>query len=467
MTSTTLSPEVNNTTTQTNKVSTILIVDDFKIYQRLVKMAFDDAIDFKVIGTVSNGLEALAFIKSKQAPDFVMLDLEMPEMDGLQTLQAIQKLNDKDPDTNIRCIMLSSYTQKNSEVLTQVLDHGAVGIICKPNENNVNESIKKLKDSIFTIIRPLANLKQKPIKTDTKEKIQYKDFELEEPEMLFLQEYLKKACGLIFSPENLYLYKYKIWSVIESHGYSGYKNLCAYLRLGNKELKKELISELTIHETTFFRDRHPFEAFSSTVLPWLEKIINERKNNLPARKGAKARIWCAASSTGQEPYSLAILIKQFTKNASIDMNDIKILATDICTEVLSVAMLGCYSCFDIDRGYSNGMPPYIKDGNFKKIDNNYKINSDIRNIVEFKRCNMVENFAHLGAFDVIYCRNILIYFDNKARLNIIAQFLEALSPNGILVLGAQENILDYENKIDYYQDFETLQVGQTMLYRKK
>jgi chemotaxis protein methyltransferase CheR len=281
--------------------------------------------------------------------------------------------------------------------------------------------------------------------------------ELKQEERVFLQDFVKKACGLVIPDDKEYLFKFRLAPVMEGQGFSSFEELCRVLKSGDRDLEEKVITELTTHETFFFRDKHPFEAFKSSILPWLEKNIVERKNKSFVRKGAKAGIWCAAASTGQEPYSLAMLIDEYARgSSSLDREDISILATDVSSKVLAQAMEGSYLKFEVERG----LPEAFRERYFKARGSRFEIAEDIRKMVDFRFSNLTEDFEQLGGFDVIFSRNVLIYFDEETKKKIISRFHKMLSPGGFLILGASENIYGISEL------FKTQQSGATLLYRK-
>jgi chemotaxis protein methyltransferase CheR len=194
-------------------------------------------------------------------------------------------------------------------------------------------------------------------------------------------------------------------------------------------------------------------------MPQLYTFALQRKDRTANRKGSKVSILSAGSSSGQEPYSLSIAIHDYLQNyvgSGILPNDFVIVATDISSRVLAKAMSGEYSDPEISRGLSD----IQKSLYFRKEDNLWVVKDQIRSIVEFRRVNLIEPFTFLGGFDVIFCRNVLIYFDIATRNKIIDQFYDMLSANGTLVLGSTENVYGVSNK------FESRYAGNSIYYVK-
>ncbi len=177
------------------------------------------------------------------------------------------------------------------------------------------------------------------------------------------------------------------------------------------------------------------------------------------RRGPKVRIWSAASSTGQEPYTIAMLIHEFAEyhaHLGVHATDFSILATDISSRVLSQAIEGSYQQFELDRGLDNR---YLEKY-FQQQGDKWVVKPELASMVEFRKTNLVQPISHLGAFDVIFCRNVLIYFDFETKKNIISQFHHMLNKDGLLILGASENLYTIDG-------FHSLTLGSTMVYKKK
>jgi chemotaxis protein methyltransferase CheR len=169
--------------------------------------------------------------------------------------------------------------------------------------------------------------------------------ELVKKEFSFLQNYAKQVCGLVVPQEKDYLFKFRLGPLLEEYKLSGFEELSTKLKLGDLKIKEHVISALTTHETFFFRDSLPFDAFEQEILPWLES--EQKTNKRPVK------IWSAASSTGQEPYSLAMLIHQYCKTSFLDLKNISIMASDIAKDILECAQRGIYTQSQLERGPLN------------------------------------------------------------------------------------------------------------------
>lgn len=283
--------------------------------------------------------------------------------------------------------------------------------------------------------------------------------DLSRDEFNVLRKYIHDKCGIYVEDNKDYLIRQRLEPIVKNRQLKSFSELCVLIKGDNKPLEEEIIIAISTNETSFFRDKHPFETISAHILPKLKSMIIKRKAYAEPRKGAKVRIWCVASSTGQEPYSLAFIIKEFVANnpQGITYQDFSILATDINTDVLAQAIQGKYSDFEVKRGldqtrinkyfdFKNGM---------------YCIKPDIQEILEFKKLNLVQSFVSLGGFDFILCRNVLIYFDDKMKRRIISDIHNILSDEGMLILGASENLYNLSEK------FVSNNVNSTVIYSKK
>ena len=183
---------------------------------------------------------------------------------------------------------------------------------------------------------------------------------------------------------------------------------------------------MTTNETFFFRDKVPFENLRETILPMM----------LQARASRRAlRIWCAASSTGQEPYSIAMCLKEMGCGAG-GVAD-RILATDLSQGVLEKSKAGIFSQFEVQRG----LPIQLLVKHFTQVGELWQLNADIRAMVQHRQLNLLQDFCHLGTFDVIFCRNVLIYFDQDTKVGIFERLARVIEPDGVLMLGAAESVV--------------------------
>jgi len=276
-----------------------------------------------------------------------------------------------------------------------------------------------------------------------------------------IARYVFDICGIVLGDDKQYLVEQRLSPVLPDFGCASFSDLANKLNLGgiNFLVREKVLNAITTNETSFFRDEHPYVAFKEKIMPDMIERAKERKERTWTRRGAKVSMWSVAASTGQEPYSMGMIIADAINMRGMGvvfMEDFGILGTDISSKVLSKAIEGKYGPLEVARGLTQDMrnKHFVKDGDF------YVINDKIRKIVDFKAFNIQEPFMQIGAFDVIFCRNILIYFSDDAKRKILSQFYQILAPNGYLLLGSAENMYNLNN------DFTTERYGATTIYRK-
>jgi len=243
----------------------------------------------------------------------------------------------------------------------------------------------------------------------------------------WLRAFLKQQSGLVLTTEKQYLIESRLLPVARKTGLGSLSALIAKIREpGQSALAATVVEAMTTNESFFFRDKTPFEHFTGTMLPHL----------LDARaRDRRLRIWCAAASTGQEPYSLAMCLKE--AEARLAGWRIEILGTDLSTDVLEKAKVGIYTQFEVQRGLPiNQLLKY-----FTQTGDTWQINSTLRSMVQYRKLNLLEPFSQLGQFDIIFCRNVLIYFDNTTKVDILERMAKMLPADGFLVLGAAETVV--------------------------
>ena len=276
-----------------------------------------------------------------------------------------------------------------------------------------------------------------------------------------ITDYVFHSCGIVLGEDKEYLVKQRLTPILPLLGCQDLSELARLFMRGgaNFVVREKVVNAMTTNETSWFRDGHPFDAFRDKILPDLFDLARDRKNRQWQRRGPKVSIWSAAASTGQEAYSLGILIADAIRlkgMGTVLMEDFGILGTDISSDALSKAMQGKYSILDVGRG----LPRDLRDRHFILNGDYYYVREDIRKLMEFKMFNIQESFTNIGGFDVIFCRNILIYFTNEAKKKILSQFYQILAPGGYMLLGSAENIYNIND------EFRTERYGQTTLYRK-
>jgi chemotaxis protein methyltransferase CheR len=243
----------------------------------------------------------------------------------------------------------------------------------------------------------------------------------------YLRKLLKERSGLVLSADKQYLVESRLSPVAHRAGIATLAELVAKLRaVKNEPLATEVAEAMTTNESFFFRDKLPFEHFRETIMP---ALLAAR----PAHR--RIRIWCAAASTGQEPYSLAMCLKEL--GAKLAGWRVEIIGTDLSLEVLEKATAGVYSQFEVQRG----LPVQMLIKHFTQKGDTWQISPEIRAMVQYRPFNLLNDFAGLGSFDVVFCRNVLIYFDQQTKIDILHRIAKLMPPDGYLVLGAAETVV--------------------------
>jgi chemotaxis protein methyltransferase CheR len=246
------------------------------------------------------------------------------------------------------------------------------------------------------------------------------------PDYEYLRKLLKDQSGLDLSADKQYLIESRLVPLSRKAGLAGIPELVQKMKAGSASLVAQVVEAMTTNETFFFRDKIPFDHFRQSIIPEILKARATRKS---------VRIWCAASSTGQEPYSLAMCLKEM--ESQLAGWRVEIIATDLSQEVLEKSKTGLYSQFEVQRG----LPIQLLVKYFKQNGEFWQINPDIRAMVQHRQLNLLHDFSQLGTFDVIFCRNVLIYFDQDTKINIFSRLCRIMEPDGFLVLGAAETVV--------------------------
>ncbi|MDZ8049959.1 MAG: CheR family methyltransferase [Aulosira sp. ZfuVER01] len=261
----------------------------------------------------------------------------------------------------------------------------------------------------------------------------------------FLRELVYNHSAVVLHADKTYLAELYLQPIAESAGFASIADLVNYLRnQAFSTLHSQVIESLVTNETFFFRDRHPFEALKNFVLP---ELINKRTIE------RSLNIWCAACSNGQEPYSIAMLIREhFPMLASWS---VKLIASDFSSKVLARARQGRYNQLEIQRG----LPKNLCDRYFYKLDRDWQIHDEILQMVEFRQINLVQSWSSLPKSDVIFLRNVLIYFDISTKKALLKKIKQQLSPDGYLFLGNAETTIHLDTA------FKRVQFDKAICYR--
>ncbi len=246
------------------------------------------------------------------------------------------------------------------------------------------------------------------------------------PDYEYLRKFLKDSSGLDLSADKHYLIESRLLPIARKASLPGITELVQKLKGGSTPIANQVIEAMTTNETFFFRDKVPFDHFREAIMPEVLQTRASRRS---------IRIWCAAGSTGQEPYSLAMCLKEMS--AALAGWRVEILATDLSLEVIEKSKAGLYSQFEVQRG----LPIQMLVKYFKQTGELWQINPEIRAMVQHRQINLLHDFSQLGVFDIIFCRNVLIYFDQDTKINIFRRLAKSTESDGFLALGAAETVV--------------------------
>ena len=243
----------------------------------------------------------------------------------------------------------------------------------------------------------------------------------------YLRKLLKERSGLILAAEKQYLAESRLLPVARKHGLATLGDVVAKLKAqAASVLATDVVEAMTTNETFFFRDKIPFEHFRDSIMPAL----------IAARaKEKRIRIWCTAAASGQEPYSLTMILKSLARELA--GMKVEILATDLSAEVLEKAKKGIYSQFEVQRG----LPIQLLVKFFAREGEAWQIAPELRGMVQFRTLNLLNDFSPLGQFDVVFCRNVLIYFDQVTKIGVLNRIAPQMPDDGYLILGAAETVV--------------------------
>jgi chemotaxis protein methyltransferase CheR len=259
----------------------------------------------------------------------------------------------------------------------------------------------------------------------------------------FLKEYIHRESGILLDNDKHYLLAARLAPVAEQIHLDSLSALANTLRNSrDSTLRDRVVQAMTTHETLFFRDSSPFDALRTTVLPQLAKLRENTKT---------LRIWSAASSSGQEAYSIAMTLAE----AGLERWNIQILATDLSKPILDRAKEGRYSQLEMNRG----LPAAMLVKYFEREGLEWRVKDSLRRMMRFETFDLRRSMLGKGPFDIIFCRNVLIYFDIPTKKQILAGLRNTLVPGGYLLLGGSESTLNLD------ETFLRIPVGRAMFYQ--
>lgn len=259
------------------------------------------------------------------------------------------------------------------------------------------------------------------------------------------QQFLEKACGIVLGDNKHYLVSSRLNRLMRESNIPTLQVLVDNLNKSSASaLRTKVIEAMTTNETLWFRDTYPFQILSQTIF---DEFKQQRK--------ASVRIWSAACSSGQEPYSISMIADEFARhNGGLK---VEVVATDISQAILNEAKLAKYDALALARGLSEERKLQY----FSPLGDQWQVNANIRSRVTFREANLLQSYSALGKFDVIFCRNVLIYFSAESKKDILARMAQSLNPRGFLLLGASESIAQYSDK------FEMVRASSGVVYRLK
>jgi len=254
-------------------------------------------------------------------------------------------------------------------------------------------------------------------------------------EYTLLRTFLEEASGIVLGDNKEYLVISRLKKLEIS---DDIKNFSDLLKAANqsKELRERIVDAMTTNETSWYRDKKIYDCFDKTILP---DLIKTRPN--------KIRIWSAACSTGQEPYSISMSISSYMKRIAMNDKDYEIVGTDISNEVLDKAKAGRYD----EMVTARGLPDSIKKEYFIERGLYWDIAGRIKSHVRFESINLKNNFSSMGKFDVIFCRNVLIYFSSELKNDVIARLAAQITPGGYFILGGSETMTNYADWFEMHK----------------
>ncbi|MBQ4831810.1 protein-glutamate O-methyltransferase CheR [Pseudoalteromonas sp. MMG010] len=275
-----------------------------------------------------------------------------------------------------------------------------------------------------------------------------KNKELQQGEYDQFRTFLEQQCGIVLGENKQYLVKSRLAPLMTRFNVESLSQLVSKtLSAHERQLRAAVVDAMTTNETLWFRDQYPFELLQNKIFPEFSDLIRPLK------------IWSAASSSGQEPYSIAMSIAEYQakKPGALKMGA-QITGTDISNTMLDICKAGHYDALALARGLSTERRRkfFTDSGNGMA-----QVNDPIKKLVNFRHLNLLDSYSLMGKFDVIFCRNVLIYFSPEVKAKIIAQFSQALNPNGYLFLGASESMTGLST------DFNMVRCNPGIIYQKK
>ena len=275
---------------------------------------------------------------------------------------------------------------------------------------------------------------------------------LSEKDFKFICQYVYESAGIVLNEGKREMVYRRITRIVRERNLDSFTAYCQILRESPEAEKSYFINAITTNLTSFFRENHHFDYLLKNELP---KLLKQNPGPNRRKDDKRLRIWSSAASTGEEPYSIAMTLLEGMKT-ELKQWDVKILATDIDSNVLATAKKGIYENKRIEDISANYKQKYFHRGmagNASKV----KVDKSLQDLITFKQLNLLHEWPMKGLFDVIFCRNVIIYFDKSTQQDLFARYYEMLTPGGLLILGHSENLGAYQK---YFEN-----VGRT-IFRK-
>ncbi len=276
---------------------------------------------------------------------------------------------------------------------------------------------------------------------------------LQSDEARVLSQYVYTLCGIHLDETKGYLLESRLSSLAVEWGCASFSELYMKARTdSSKALPRKIVDAVTTGETSFFRDTAPFDMFQYKLLP---ELIDRRKKSTPAGQPVPLRIWSAGCSTGQEVYTIAIKLKETLPNPA--QFNIFLLGTDVSDQAIARASLGVYNQIEMGRGLAADQTNRY----FTPVNGTWKVRDDLRGMVSFRKLNLIEDFSSIGRFDVIFCRNVAIYFTEADKVQLFKRIGQSLQPDGGLIIGSTESLSGL------CPQFEAMRHVRSVFYRLK
>lgn len=262
------------------------------------------------------------------------------------------------------------------------------------------------------------------------------------------RRFLEEACGILLGEGKQYLIVSRLTRLLRDENIANLSELMTSIEKGYpRHLRDAVIDAMTTNETSWFRDKQPFETLEQVVLPELEKL-----------RGGPLRIWSSACSSGQEPYTISMILSEYSrKNPTTRLSASQITGTDISASMLTQAKKAEYEDVALSRGLSDVRRHQF----FSKKEDCWQVIDEVKKRVSFREQNLLQGFSTLGKFDIIFCRNVLIYFSSERKQDILKRMALSLNRGGYLFLGASETISGYSDA------FELVRTPFSTVYRRK